>query len=152
MWKFGSLVFPPNREGLFIKERLCLRAGSATASHSALLFPVLCSSAPAFWAQLWVLWGLCQCPGGQMSPLRWFSTTASVCYQFFGGEPRSLDDRSESLSPLLLQNLFSKERSYRNNRKKELTGVAAWPLKKPFLSIHLIKNRRGCGVSIVCSL
>lgn len=62
---------------------------------------------------------------------------------FWGGEPRSLDDGSESLSSLLLLNLFPKERS---------SGIAAWPLKKPFLSIYLIKNRSGCGVSIACSM
>lgn len=38
---------------------------------------------------------------------------------FWGGETRSLDDRSESLSSLRLQNLFSKEWS---------TGIAPWPL------------------------
>lgn len=71
-----------------------------------------------------MLWGVCQCPGGQMSLWSWFCTAGSVCYQFlaphflrgrhseFGWQVRILEFPSHS-KPLL---------------QGKGMGIAAWPL------------------------
>lgn len=132
VWRFGSLVFPANREGLFLKQRPAPPASrdeelQALASHSALLSlrmgrPVPChllfghgfgcsqgfASVQEDKCHLW----------GNFLPQGVFATDFWRLV-FWGGETRSSDGRARPLSSLLLQNLFSKERS---------TGIAAWPL------------------------